>query len=201
MKKILLIALALFAGAQAHAQLAVEAGYQHAFENWKVKSLNLKAETPMDGFYAGVRFGLHLDNLVDGLSFVPGADLSFLFGKSYIGDHPITEVAVNVPLQFRYSYDIVDDFSVFGLFGPTLQYGLYHQAFKGGTSYNLYSSRNDLNEIRKRFQTYLSFGAGFEVAQMIQVKLGFDVGLLNLTPENDLRATRHLLKVGAAYLF
>lgn len=198
MKKLFVMAFALLLGAQAHAQLAVEAGYQHAFENWTVGQ---KKSNPLDGVYAGVSYRLGLDRMVEGLSFVPAVDLSVLYGNFFVDEWKNYEIAVDVPLQIRYSYDVASDFCLFGLFGPALEYGLVNRVKAGGNSYNLYVSDNATEYLRNRLQLYMSIGGGFEVAQTIRVQIGFDLGLLDLNPSSSWKITRHRLKVGAAWLF
>ena len=62
MKKVLILVVALFVGLQAQAQLQVEGGYQHFFEQSQVQVGNNKniSNGGWDGFYVGARYNIHL---------------------------------------------------------------------------------------------------------------------------------------------
>ena len=204
MKKVLLIVAALFIGLQANAQLSADGGYIHAFENWNFGKGLGKDDASLDGFYAGAKYNMSLENLVEGLSLQPGANLSFLFGPYlHLDNLRIHEVALNVPVMARYSFDIMSDFTIYGLAGPTFQLGLIHNvAHKDSGSIDpLYNNSNDVGTYRNRFQIYMGLGAGIEVAQMIQVTVGFDLGLLNMSADHNLGIGRNVLKIGVGYIF
>jgi len=77
MKKVLLIIAALFVGMQAQAQIVADGGYFHAFENGK----NLTYSSPsQDGLFLGARYRVDLDDWMDGLTFIPGVNISALKG-------------------------------------------------------------------------------------------------------------------------
>ena len=62
MKKVLILVAALFVGLQAQAQLQVEGGYQHFFEQSQVQVGNNKniSNGGWDGFYVGARYNIPL---------------------------------------------------------------------------------------------------------------------------------------------
>ena len=206
MKKILVIALALFAGAQAHAQLVADGGYAHAMESVRYENggINFKHSATLDGVYLGARYVFSLDNLVNGLAVAPGANLSYLFGKYWDYEScKVRELAINVPVQAMYTYDFGRDFKVFGLAGPILQLGLSHKAkdSNSGTQYDLYNKDNHLGFGRRPFNVYMGLAAGIQVADMIQVSVGFDFGLCNLASTNYYKLGRNVLKIGVGYVF
>lgn len=206
MKKLLVIALALFVGAQAHAQLVADGGYAHAMESIKYQNGNIdfKHTGSLDGLYLGARYLISLDNLVNGLAVAPGANLSYLFGKYWDYENcKVRELAINVPAQAMYAYDFGNDFKVFGLAGPIFQLGLSHKAkdSNSGTQYDLYNKDNHLGFARNAFNIYIGLAAGIQVADMIQVSVGFDFGLLNLAYTDHYRMGRNVLKIGVGYMF
>lgn len=206
MKKILLLAAALFLGLQAKAQLVAEAGYMHAFEN-----SNTTYRTPSQGgIFVGARYNFELDNLLEGLFVSPGLNLSVLNGKAQLGNTVLPkvgsrEIALNLPAHIGYKYDITSDFSVYGFAGPTFQLGLMNNIVDRNdnttTRYNMYKENKLGYAPRTPFNLYLGLGAGIEVADRILVNVGFDFGLLNLTTGSNAKLTRNVLKIGVGYKF
>lgn len=211
-KLIVVLAVALFAGVQAHAQFMAEAGYIHAFENAKVtrNGGTESATSALDGFYAGGKIRIPLYNLVDGLSIDPGVNFSFLFGRDrgiqdIIDDAHQTEVALNIPLHINYCFEIADGLSLQAYAGPTFQYGILFHGIKGEENptliYNYYKEVPMAVPARSRTNLYLGAGVGVEVAEMVNVLLGFDYGLLNMSTGSGDKIYRGLIKVGVGYIF
>ena len=193
MKKILLIVAALFVGMQAQAQLVADGGYFHGFENG-----NTTYSSPsLDGLFLGARYNVDLDNWMEGLSFVPGLNFSALRGKVMVANMvlpktTVREIAVNLPLHIKYRYEFMSNFAVYGFAGPTLQLGLLNNIV----------DKNKLGAApRTPFNLYLGLGAGVEVSERIQVNVGFDFGLLNLTTGQNYKLHRNVLKIGIGYIF
>lgn len=208
MKKIIAIAAAalLFAGVNANAQIVINAGYAHAFEKTNIDAGNHNIYSSLDGAYAGANYYYSLDNVLDGLAILPGANLSFLAGR-YALDTSIKakEVALNIPVVASYSYEIKPDFRVVGTTGPMLQLGLSHKTTDtNGTSFDLYNKNNPQGHYRNRFNIYWGVAAAIEVSDMIRVEVGYDFGLLNLYGQVadglDGSLRRSFLHIGVGYL-
>lgn len=205
MKKVILIVASLLLGLQAHAQLAADGGYMHAFENGKGSVLGITATNARgwDGFFVGGRYNIGLDNVVNGLSVDPGANVSFLWSR-YSNTSVGREIAINVPIHLVYSLDIMSDVKVKFLAGPTLQMGLLNnlvdRSNNSTTTYNMYKETT-LGSARTPFNLFLGVGAGIEVADAIRVKVGFDFGLLNTTTATNATLHRNILKIGVGYIF
>ena len=201
MKKVLLIVASLLIGMQAHAQLAADGGYMHAFEHGNISYLG--SSRGWDGFFVGGRYTIGLDNWVDGLGVAPGANVSFLWSR-YANTVTGREIAINVPVHAVYSLDIMSDVKVKFLAGPTLQLGLVNnlvdRSNNSTTTYNMYKE-TALGAARTPFNLYLGLGAGIEVAQAIRVNVGSDFGLLNLTTGTNATLRRNILKIGVGYIF
>ena len=208
MKKVLLIVAALLLGLQAHAQLSADGGYFHAFE--KSSTTAGYASPGQDGLFLGARYTLDLEDLMEGLFFSPGLNFSALKGKVLLADVVLPntttrELAINMPLSLVFKYNFMSDFAVYGLFGPTLQLGLLNNIVAKNDNatyrYDMYKSNNLVDAARKPFNVYLGLGAGVEVADRIQVNVGFDFGLLNLATGKNDKITRNVLKIGVGYIF
>ena len=206
MKKILLIVAALFVGMQAQAQLVADGGYFHGFENG-----NTTYSSPsLDGLFLGARYNVDLDNWMEGLSFVPGLNFSALRGKVMVANMvlpktTVREIAVNLPLHIKYRYEFMSNFAVYGFAGPTLQLGLLNNIVDKNDNatlrYNMYKENKLGAAPRIPFNLYLGLGAGVEVSERIQVNVGFDFGLLNLTTGQNYKLHRNVLKIGIGYIF
>jgi len=206
MKKVLLIVAALFVGMQAHAQLVADGGYFHGFENG-----NTAYSSPsLDGLFLGARYNVDLENWMDGLSFIPGLNFSALRGKVMVANvvlprTTVREIAINLPLQLKYRYEFMSNFAVYGFAGPTLQLGLLNNVVDKNDNatlrYNMYKENKLGTAPRTPFNLYLGLGAGVEVSERIQVNVGFDFGLLNLTTGQNYKLHRNVLKIGIGYIF
>ena len=212
-KLIVVIAFALFAGVQAHAQLMADAGYIHAFESQKVtrNGATVKGSDALDGFYTGGKIRIPLYDLVDGLSIDPGVNFSFLFGRDtgiqdVIDDARQTEVALNIPLYVNYAFEVTDGLKLQAYTGPSFQYGILFHAIDGTANptfiYNYYKDvPGEIIPARSRTNLYLGAGIGIEVADMVDVMVGFDYGVLNLSTGASNSIYRGQIKVGVGYIF
>ena len=205
MKKIysiLLGAALMLIGSQAYAQLAVGAGYLNATDKSSVG--NHSTSFDRNGFYAGATYGLDLSSITEGLGFEPGAALNFVFGKTEadVTDANHLDIALQIPLNFKYTYELDGDLKVFGLAGPALQLGLIKRdkwTTGGDTTTRDYYSDNGLD--LSRFNVLLGLGVGVEFGEKFQIRFGYEFGLLPLYNEHDIKYTRPgQLKFGVAYL-
>ena len=228
MKKLIVIAAALFVGLQANAQIIFNGGYLHATENTTLIEKNLVNEDVtlngtdiLDGFYAGAKYRINLDGITEGLSFAPGVNFSFLFGRHNsldardpMDDKAImNQIALNVPLHVQYLFEITPDFKLEAWAGPTFQYGLYDRVIDNGENpvyifdqYKLIKSAALIVGTREMaprspFNLYLGIGAGVEVAELVHVNVGYDFGLLNLSTAQNGKILRGMLRVGVGYNF
>lgn len=207
MKKVLLIIAALFVGMQAQAQIVADGGYFHAFEHGK----NLAYSSPsQDGLFLGARYNIDLDGWMDGLSFIPGLNLSALKGKVLLNNLVLNktttrEIAINMPIHLKYQYEFMSNFAVYGFLGPTLQLGLLNNIVdrndNSSLRYNMYKENKLGSSPRTPFNLYLGLGVGVEVAERILVNAAFDFGLLNLTTGQNQKLHRNVLKIGIGYIF
>jgi hypothetical protein len=215
MKKLLatlfVAALALM-GTQAYAQLSANVGYLNSSAK---NPYGIKTDQPSNynGFYAGVTYNIPV---IAGLCVAPGVYYSFVGGqatKSASVNLPIlgtisqsatktyTEHALNGAINLNYGFDISRDTRVFLFAGPTFQYGLSSQISVKGEGVINDKNTTDLYEnTYNRFNIFLGGGAGFEVAN-IQVTVGYDYGLLDMSKDTDVKTNRSGLKLGVGFLF
>ena len=216
MKKIAILfaAAALFlAAAPANAQLQVGAGYLNSTLNTTIR--DNKANSNSNGVYAGLSYNIPI---VAGLGIAPGVYYSLLFGKDVdvaergiLGEAKFEsksqEHAINVPVYLNYGFQLVDDFKFFLFAGPTVQYGLsskttytgdYTGAIQVGTENTVDNYGTD--STYKRLNVFVGGGLGMN-AGPIQVTVGYDYGLMNLSTAETVKMNRSNLKIGGAFLF
>lgn len=206
MKKFIVIVAALLLGFQAKAQIIADGGLVVAFEKTR-NDLGYYHPSTMTGLFAGAKYYYSLDEIVDGLAALPGANLSVLVGHHWdYRDVKESELALNIPLQASYTYEINDKIKVFGQSGPTLQLALTHKVKDThGTTYSLLKKDNLFGEARKPFNIYWGFAAGAEINDMLRIDLGVDLGFLNLNRRVEHgtinKISRTYLHLGVGYLF
>ena len=204
MKKIISI-LAVAAGLLAasfgaSAQAYIGAGYLNSHHKITANDVALAFDVPGQGAYAGIGANLYLP--VNGLSLESGAYFDYLRVKMNFG--PVKgdgdAYYVRVPVHFRYEYQFSYDTSVFFGAGPSVCYGL-----GGKVKGNLDGSDESMpffdDDIR-RLDFQAGFEAGVKVLGHLQVKAGYDWGLMNLMSETDNGTIkRDAVHVGIAYQF
>lgn len=211
-KAILAVAAAMIFGAQAFAQVGIEAGYMNSMYSSKMNDADKASKSdPLNGFYAGVNDNI---NIVAGLSIQPGLYYSFgTASKSeeilgFKNTYSETEHNLNVPVNVKYTFNIIPSVLNISIFvGPTFSLGLASQdklsisgefagtAFDGTLKYDNYTGKiksdniseelqNTLNgympeSSMSRFDIMLGGGIGVGLFKFLNVKAGYDYGLLN----------------------
>ncbi len=204
MKKLVILAAALLVGIQANAQLLLNGNFNLALETSKYGELG-SHNGNLFGLAVGATYYYSLDNVTDGLAILPGANLSSLIGNHTLVDNAkLTEVSLNVPIHLGYTYEISDYVKLFGQTGPVFQLGLTSKVKTTGATYSLYNKKNDLGEVRNRFNMYWGIAVGAELNDLLRVHVGVDLGLLNRASSDNLALTklsRNTFVFGVAYLF
>lgn len=213
MKKIFAIVLGaalMLSATNAFAQFSVGAGWINTTERSSYNGGD-PDKANLNGFYAGGQYKLPI---VGGLSVAPGLYASMLFASGsgsavyglVSGTAKYTELAINVPVNFAYTIEI-GDFEVFAYLGPNFQYAVMGKLdTTGDVGGGLISTANtkDLysgdNKIRNPFNIYLGGGAGFQAGN-IQVILGYDHSLTNMSSQDKTQVSRSQIKIGVGYAF
>ena len=215
MKKIIasiFAAAMLLVGTEAFAQLVPGAGYLLSIEKSKSENSALDA-IKLNGFYVGASYNIPL---VGGLGVAPGlyADMLFYNGAATFQQlltftEHYTELALNLPINLNYQFEIGDNFSLYAFAGPVFQVGLVARStYNGridfgpihineGDAFNHYNSENgDMN----RFNIYLGGGLGFQVGDLL-FTVGYDHNLLNVDKTEGWKTNRNQIKVGVNFAF
>ncbi|MBE6222284.1 MAG: porin family protein [Bacteroidales bacterium] len=215
MKKIIASVFAaamLLMGTEAFAQLVPGAGYLLSIEKSKSENSDLDA-IKLNGFYVGASYNIPL---VGGLGVAPGlyADMLFYNGAATVREivtftEHYTELALNLPVNLNYQFEVSDNASIYAFAGPVFQVGLVARStYNGridfgpihineGEAYNHYNSENgDMN----RFNIYLGGGLGFQIGDIL-LTVGYDHNLLNVDKTEGWKTNRNQIKVGVNFAF
>lgn len=233
MKKISFIisaVVAMFFAADAYAQFGIGAGY--TMETMTTKTSGNSESENLNGFYVEAYYGISLaEGGWGGVSLQPGLRYSY-FGKSEKSDEALGIVAkasikeyyLGVPVNVRYSYHVAGPLNVFAFAGPVFSFGLDSSSnvsvSGNGKDYSMtvhnYSGKvvtkgDDIHggSIETGIKDYgwfdlkIGLGAGFTLADMLDVKVGYDFGLLNryTGDAEDYRIGTGMLNVGIAVNF
>ena len=210
--KIIAVAVAgIFLTLDMSAGNGVEIGYLHSSYRTNLNSDEMKTASPMSGFQVGLMKDM---NIVAGLSLQSGLTYSYLNSaeKEEVPMFNITgsytEHMLNIPIQVKYTFDIIPAFGVYVFAGPTLSLGLAAttklsvsgsiagNTLEGNLKYNAYTNKlksdnipdeyvNLVNQylpqdrVMNRFDVLMGGGVGVNIIKFVTVKGGFDYGLLN----------------------
>ena len=203
MKKIyfILAAAAMFLAVEANAQLGVGVGYNHI--NTVQKMADESDDESLDGFYIEATYDLNfLDANWGSIGLQPA--LRYTFGGDSESDEilgvntraSIAEHYLDIPVNVKYGYDVLPSkLKIFAFAGPVFSFGLSSvtsaSADNSIVKTNLYTGtvKTKLNsETTKtkgdgtdygRFDIKFGIGAGVTVVEKLNVKLGYNIGMLN----------------------
>lgn len=220
MKKVIISVLSaalLLMGTQAKAQLSVGAGYLNSAETTTNTSNNSTSSANLNGFYAGANFNIAI---AGELGVAPGLYASMLFGSSKEGGSlgPISasgvvkysEFALNLPVNVNYGIKLNRDTKILLYAGPVFQYGLSSKTETSGTTnvgglFSIDSNGTTDNyngdyANRNPFTIYVGGGAALQAGNL-QVILGYDHSVTNISKATNTQLGRSQLKVGFGMAF
>ena len=192
MKKLLVIAAAILSFSAVNAQVAY-LGFQSV--TGKDKSGNTTISSSNSGFFLG---GAMNFEIADALGVQPGLELSY-YGRTEttLGvDDKFSIWGVKIPIDINYGFELSPDFKLYAFAGPSIYVGLSYNDKVNNTTYDWYGNRFG------RFGLGLGMGAWCDIKDVIRVKVGYDLGLLNRAQDKDNRNYKEsglLFSVG--YLF
>ena len=214
MKKIyfILAAAAMFLAVDANAQLQVGAGYNHGTTTERIADEDDSED--LDGFYLEATYGLNLVEKGWGtLALEPGVRFTYL-GESdsdiefgYKAKSAFNETYLDIPVHVKYSYDLgAVKLSAFA--GPVFSMGLTsvlktsvkgegvnyvrkHYNYSGKTVVKGEGASSSINPEGLtdygRFDIKLGLGVGATFMEKFNVKVGYNIGMLNRYTGEQLR--------------
>jgi hypothetical protein len=208
MKKIYFIiaAAAMFLAVDASAQIGVGLGY-----NLLTTTATMADESEDDslnGFYLEATYDFNFLNKNWGsLGLQPGVRYTFA-GESDSDEvagvkakESFTEHYLDVPVNVKYSYEIKQDaFKIYAFAGPVFSLGLASN-LKAGVGDSSVKTDNYKDSEYGRFDLKFGLGAGVTLAQKFNVKLGYNIGMLNRYTGDNYKMHTGAFYVGVGYNF
>ena len=208
MKKIYFIiaAAALFFAVDANAQIGVGLGY-----NLLTTTATMADESEDDslnGFYLEATYDFNfLEKGWGSLGLQPGLRYTFA------GESDSDEVAgiktkasfaehyLDVPVNVKYAYDVIPaKMKVYAFAGPVFSLGLASN-LKAGAGDTSVKTNNYKDTEYGRFDIKFGLGAGVTLAEKLNVKLGYNIGMLNrYTGEQISKDYKYKTHTGVFYL-
>lgn len=199
--KILLLAAALLGGTAAFAQQDWNAGIGYASTSFNgVDCSQFLATHPLNGFYAGVSHEFYFSALA-GLTLEPGLRFYYQSGRNDSGASPkyIKMHYLSVPVDVKYTFGLSSGSLTGAVFtGPVFNVGIIGNLYEKG----IFVKTKDLQDPTRqltRVNAQWEFGAALTLAQAVQLRLGYALGLSRLIPEQDLH--NNTFTVGLGLLF
>ena len=185
MKKIYLIiaAAVMFLAVEANAQIGVGIGYNMVHN--VQKSLDEDIDGNLNGLYIEGTYDFNfLEKSWGELDIQPGLRFTFVGDKEseevsgVVGKVYENEVYLDLPILVKYSYDL-DIVKLSAFAGPVLSCGLSSvtkvKIRENVTTTNYYGD----DSVYGRFDVKLGVGIGATVKDNVQMKIGYNTGLLN----------------------
>jgi hypothetical protein len=208
MKKIYFIiaAAVMFLAVDASAQIGVGLGY-----NLLTTTATMADESEDDslnGFYLEATYDFNFLNKNWGsLGLQPGVRYTFA-GESDSDEvagvkakESLTEHYLDVPVNVKYSYEIIPTtLKAYAFAGPVFSLGLASN-LKAGAGDTSVKTNNYKDTEYGRFDIKFGLGAGVTLAEKLNVKLGYNIGMLNrYTGEQISKDYKYKTHTGVFYI-
>lgn len=200
MKKILVIAAAIFCCAALNAQnIWLKAGYGSTSAKVESKSVlgTVTDQENLNGFFVGGEYEIGVGDI---FSIAPGAEFAFrTYKESELGvDSKLTEMGINIPIVARAGFDL-GSVRVFANVGPDFYLGITSKATN--TSGSLTDTEDMFEDFYNRFDLGVLFGIGAELQGKYRVFCNYDLGVLNTCKVDDCTRKNNTLQFGIGLCF
>lgn len=198
--KIILLVAALLGGTSAYAQQDWSAGIGYATTTFNgVDGSQFMKNHPLEGFYAGVRHEFYFSALA-GLTFEPGLLFYYQSGRNDNGLKPkfIKMHYLSVPMDIKYTFGLSGATTAALFTGPVFNVGLLGNLYEKG-KFNTLKDLEDPNHQLTRASLQWNFGLAITVAEAVQLRVSYALGVSRLVPEQELHF--NTLSAGACVLF
>ena len=182
MKKIYFIiaAAALFLAVDANAQLGVGIGYNLLNTTYTVGDDS--DDDSLNGFYVEATYDYNfLDKNWGKLGVQPG--IRYTFGAETDNDdlirESIAEHYLDVPVNVKYAFEAIPSkLDVYAFAGPVFSVGLA-SSLSASVNDEVIKTNNYKETEYSRFDIKFGIGAGVTVVEKLNVKFGYNIGMLN----------------------
>ena len=202
MKKILILLIfaALLGGPAAHAQTEWNAGIGYAATTFNgIDCSSFLSSHALSGFYAGVNREFYFSALA-GLTFEPAVLFYYQSGRNDKNAKPkyIKMHYLSVPLDVKYTFELSPSLMASLFTGPVVNVGVTGNLYNKNTFITT-KDASDLMHPLTRVNLQWNIGVAATIAQAVQVRVGYAMGVSRLIPEQELH--NNTFTVGAGFLF
>ncbi|MCR5351045.1 MAG: PorT family protein [Bacteroidales bacterium] len=199
--KILLLAAALLgASATAHAQQDWSVSVGYAMNHFRGPDCSpFLSKHTLSGFYAGVRREFYFSALA-GLTFEPGLLFYYQSCRNALETTPkyIKMHYLSMPLDVKYTFGVSGGTTASFFTGPVFNMGLFGNVYEKGKIATIRDQENPHRNLT-RGNIQWDFGVAFTIADAVQLRVAYALGLSRLVPEQEFHS--NTLSVGASLLF
>ena len=198
--KIILIAAAFLCGANAYAQQDWNASFGYASTSFYGEDCSsFLSSHDLRGVYAGVRHEFYFSALA-GLTFEPGLLFYYQSARSQTGGSPkyIKMHYLSVPLDVKYTFGVSGGTTGAFFTGPVFNVGVLGNLYESDTFETNQDLLDPMHQLT-RVNLQWGFGLAFAVADAVQVRASYSLGISRLIPERELH--NNVLSVGVGLLF
>ena len=199
-KIIVAVAIALLGGQSAFAQWNGSVGAGYATTSFTgADCSSFLSSLPMHGFYAGATREYYFSALA-GLTFEPGFYYFYQSARNELlgSDSKYIKMHyVSMPFNVKYTIEFAPALRAALFTGPVMNIGLFGDLYedKFVTNKSLDKATRHLTRVNAQWD----FGFALTIAEAVQVRLAYGLGLSRLIPEQEVRS--NTFTVGAAILF
>lgn len=207
MKKIyfILVAAAMFVAVDAKAQLGVGVGYN--LLSTTISVADESESSSLNGFYVETAYNFNLlDEQWGTLGIQPGIRYTFagesekaeLYGvkvRSSVAEHYL-----DIPVQVKYGYEVISSkLNINAFAGPIFSIGLASIA-KSSTDDSVVKANAYKDGDYGRFDLKLGIGVGVDLFEKLNVKVGYNFGLLNRYTGEQIDEYKYKIHTGVFYV-
>ena len=190
MKKIFLFAALMLSVCIANAQTSFQLGFMSTSE--KQDLFIGDSSDSYSGFTVGFDNNI---NLAGDLNVAPGLNMAFSLDDDH--EEKYKEFNLMVPVDFNYGFQLGDALKLYLFAGPTFDLGLM-------AKYDDDSCYDSDFQLMKRFNVLLGGGAWVDINDLIRVKAGYKVGMLDLKGDDIIGVDswkRNRFNISIGYIF
>jgi len=197
---ILLVFATLLGGQAAKAQSEWNAGMGYASTTFNgVDCSSFLSTHALSGFYAGVSHEFYFSALA-GLTFEPSLLFYYQSGRNSNNAKPkyIKMHYLSLPLDVKYSFELSPSMMASIFTGPVLNVGVAGNLYNKNTFVTTKDLSDSMHPLT-RVSLQWNFGIAATIAQAVQIRIGYALGVSRLIPEQEVH--NNTFTVGAGFLF
>ena len=193
MKKIMLVAAALLTLGTASAQVSYQLGFLATSEEWTETltlggiSASKTSKNNYSGFMVGADYNM---NIAGGFNVAPGVAMELSLDNKD-NDVKYKEFNVLVPVDFNYGFNLGQDLKLYLFAGPTFDLSLMAKN----------DDRDMFDHGKKRFDVLVGGGAWVDIKDVIRLKAGYKLGLLDISDNENIEWKKNVFTISVGYIF